>query len=51
MTTDELVERYQTIHERKTGNKLPPEVALEQALKLIHLVKLIYQPVPDDKKV
>lgn len=42
MTKDELVERYQVLHEQKAGHRLPPEDALEQALKLVHLVKIIY---------
>ena len=48
MTTDELVKKYKRLHEEKTGVEISDEDVLEQALKLVHLVDIVYKPIPKD---
>ncbi len=50
MTKEELVEKYKAIYKRKTGKDLSDQDALEQATKLITLVKAVYRPIPKSEE-
>ena len=48
MITDKMRKEYKEIHRKKTGKDLSDQEALEQATKLITLVKAVYRPIPKD---
>jgi len=42
MTTEKLVQKYKEIYKSKTGQEISDEDALDQAIKLVTLVKAIH---------
>ena len=49
MLSDEQIKKYQTLYKNRYGKEISRELALEQGLKLIRLVKLIYHPMSEDE--
>jgi hypothetical protein len=45
MTTEKLVQSYKELYRKKFDKDLSDEEALDQAMKLITLVKAIYKPI------
>jgi hypothetical protein len=44
--TDKEISEFQRIYEKEFGVKISKQDALEQGIKLINLVKAVYQPIP-----
>jgi hypothetical protein len=53
MLSDEQITEYQQLYKNRYGKEISQEVALEQGLKLIRLIELIYTPmtIAESKKV
>jgi len=45
MISEKHLKEYKEIYKKKTGKDLSDQEALEQAIKLITLVKAVYQPI------
>jgi hypothetical protein len=45
--TDKEIAEFQRIYEKEFGVKISKKDALEQGTKLINLVKVVYQPIPE----
>lgn len=48
MTKEELVKKYQRLYKKKTGKDLSYDKAFDQAMKLVTLVKVVYNPVTEE---
>lgn len=49
MLSKEAVSGYQAIYKKVYGKEISYEQALEQGIKLIRLVELIYQPITENE--
>lgn len=47
MLSDERITKYQALYRNRFGKEISREVALEQGIKLIRLVQLIYRPITE----
>jgi len=47
MLSDEQITKYQTLYKNRYGRDISREQALEQGLKLIRLVELVYHPMTE----
>lgn len=45
MITDKMLKEYKAIYRKKFGKDISDQEALEQATKLITLVKAVYKPI------
>jgi len=50
MIPQKTLDEYKRIYKEKTGEDLSDQEALEQATKLITLVKAVYRPIPKPEK-
>lgn len=46
--SDEMIEKFQTLYQKQFGRKLNKDEAREKGTRLVNLVKLAYQPIPND---
>lgn len=49
MISEKYLERYKKLYRDKTGKDISDQEALEQATKLVTLVKAVYQPITVDE--
>jgi len=47
MLSDEQIKTFQTLYKNRFGKEISREDALEQGVKLIRLVELIYKPMTE----
>lgn len=45
MLTDAQVEKYRALYRKRFGKEISKEEALEQGIKLVRLMELIYRPM------
>jgi hypothetical protein len=45
MLTDEQIRKYQDIYKKRFGKEISKEEALEQGIKLVRLMEIIYKPI------
>lgn len=45
MLTDDQITKFQTLYKKRFGKEISKEVALEQGVKLVRLMSLIYKPI------
>lgn len=50
MISQKVLEEYKAFYRKKTGKDLSDQDALEQATKLITLVKAVYRPIPKSEE-
>lgn len=48
--SDKAIEEYQNIYFKEFGEQISKEEARKQGTSLVNLYKLIYKPIPSDKK-
>lgn len=48
MISEKALKEYKAIYKKEYGVDLPDEEALEQATKLLNLMKIIYRPISKD---
>lgn len=46
MLTDEQIAEYQRIYKEHYGKEISKAEAVEQGIRLINLIKLVYKPIP-----
>lgn len=49
MLSDEQVAKYQTLYRNRFSKEISREMALEQGIKLIRLIELIYRPMSENE--
>lgn len=49
MISQEMLEKYKTIYQNKFGKAISDQEVLEQAAKLITLVKAVYKPMTKEE--
>jgi len=47
MLSDEQIKKFQTLYKNRFGKEISREDALEQGVKLIRLMELIYKPMTE----
>jgi len=47
--TDEQIIKFQALYEKKFGEKISREQALEKGMRLMRLVELIYRPMTNEE--
>ncbi len=45
MLSDEQISKFQTLYKKRFGKEISREKAIEQGIKLIRLVELVYKPI------
>lgn len=45
MLTDEQVSKFQKIYREQFGKEISRERALEEGIKLVRMMKIVYQPI------
>ena len=50
MLTDEQITEYQKIYKKTFGKSISKKDALEQGIKLINLVSIVYKNLPNVRK-
>lgn len=48
--SDEQIKSFQDIYRRQFGKEISREEALEQGIKLVRLMRLIYQPMTENEQ-
>lgn len=49
MLSDEQITKYQEIYKKYYGKEISREDALEQGIKLVRLIELIYKPMTEEE--
>lgn len=49
MLSDEQITTFQTLYKNRFGKEISRQEALEQGVKLIRLVELVYQPMTQEE--
>ena len=50
MLSDEQIKKFQEIYKERFGKEISREEALEQGVKLLRLVELIYKPMTEEER-
>jgi len=49
MLTDDQIKKFQALYKKRFGKEISKEAALEQGVKLVRLMEIVYRPMTKEE--